>query len=59
MLTIATIKLGKEDGNELTPIDVDLDDSGWVYLKQDNDWVALPLSKLGDLVKVLESIDCD
>ena len=54
MITVGTVAGGKEH-NEVY---VDLEENGWVYLKQDDDWVCIPLSKLGDLVKILEKVEC-
>lgn len=52
--TVAAGDLASSDG--YSAVDVDLDDNGWVYLKQDDDWVCIPISKIGDLVKILETV---
>jgi hypothetical protein len=54
MLTLATVDVTLGSGPiEDTTIYIDVDDSGWAYIKQGDDWIAFPV---GDAHKVIEAL---
>ena len=54
MMTLAEIEMTKED--DVPNICVDIDDNGYAYLKQDDDWVALPRFKVTALIAALQEV---
>lgn len=53
MLTIGTIDPHDEDIPETF---VDVDDNGYFYIKQGDDWIALPLTSLSALIDILRKV---
>ena len=54
MLTLATVKMPGE--KEIYTIDVDVDDSGWAYIKQGDDWIAFPAKYTDKVIAALQNI---
>jgi hypothetical protein len=53
MLTLATVKCPDEIDHD---IDVDVDDSGWAYIKQGDDWIAFPVRQAHEVIAALQKI---
>lgn len=52
-MTIGTIDPRDEDIPETF---VDVDDDGYFYIKQDDEWISLPLASLPALIDILKTI---
>lgn len=58
MLTLATVKVVDRQARpaEEYEIDVDVDDSGWAYIKQGDDWVAFPVKYTDRIIAALNNV---
>lgn len=58
MLTLATIEIVHERNqpNAETVINVDIDDNGWAYIKQGDDWICFPVKQRDEMVEALKKI---
>ena len=55
MINLRQIYSFHPDGTDLS-IDIDINNDGILYIKQDSDWVCVPYEKVQELSKVLENI---
>lgn len=53
-MTINSIRMTRDD--DVPDIDVDIDDNGYAYIKQEGDWIAFPKSKVPVLISILKEI---
>ena len=53
MMTLATVKVPACADHD---IDVDIDDSGWAYIKQGDDWIAFPAKQTDDVIRALQNV---
>ena len=55
MMTLATVEVD-EKPKESYRIYVDIDDNGWAYLKQGDDWVVFPVKQIEEVQRALMAI---